>query len=129
MLTFEAFARFNGGGIQPKTVMVLFGLVTLWAIGKDRPLTAGVFGMLSALAWQPGLLFVGAAGLAFSRYLTSWRDKKALKMLVGAVIPLSILLAYYHWRLESTVRPRRNRLVVAIEMRVEAAVIMKRAWL
>jgi hypothetical protein len=95
MLTFEAFARFNGGGIQPKTVMVLFGLVTLWAIGKDRPMTAGVFGMLSALAWQPGLLFVGAAGLAFSRYLTSWRDKKALKMLVGAVMPLSILLAYF----------------------------------
>ena len=51
--------------------------------------------MLSALAWQPGLLFVGAASLAFSRYLTSWRDKKTLKMLVGAVIPLSILLAYF----------------------------------
>ena len=95
MLTFDAFARFNAGGIQPKTAMVLFGLVTLWAIGKDRPLTAGVFGMLSALAWQPGLLFVGAAGLAFSRYLTSWRDRKAVKMLVGAAIPLAILLAYF----------------------------------
>ncbi|HLF83711.1 MAG TPA: DolP-mannose mannosyltransferase [Blastocatellia bacterium] len=95
MLTFDAFARFNGGGIQPKTAMLLFGLVTLWAIDKDRPLTAGVFGMLSALTWQPGLLFVGAAGLAFSRYLTSWRDRKALKMLAGAVIPLGILLAYF----------------------------------
>jgi hypothetical protein len=95
MLTFDGFARFNGGGIQPKTVMVLFGLMTLWAIDKDRPLIAGVFGMLSALAWQPGLLFVGAAGLAFSRYLTSWRDRKAIKMLVGAAIPLAILLVYF----------------------------------
>lgn len=95
MLTFDAFARFNAGGIQPKTPMVLFGLVTLWAIDKDRPLTAGVFGMLSALTWQPGLLFVGAAGLAFSRYLTSWRYRKAARMLAGAAIPLVILLAYF----------------------------------
>ncbi|HWO02845.1 MAG TPA: hypothetical protein VNS63_26625 [Blastocatellia bacterium] len=35
-----------------------------------------IFGMLSALSWQPGLLFVGAAGLAFSKYLTSWRTSK-----------------------------------------------------
>lgn len=95
MLTFDAFARFNAAGIQPKTPMVLFGLVTLWAIGKNRPFTAGVFGMLSALAWQPGLLFVGAAGLAFSRYMTSWRDLRATRMLIGAAIPLGILLAYF----------------------------------
>jgi hypothetical protein len=94
MLTLDAFARFNSGGIQPKTPMVLLGLMTLWAIYKDRPLTAGVFGMLSALAWQPGLLFVGAAALAFSRYLTSWRDLKAVKMLAGAAVPLAVLLAY-----------------------------------
>jgi hypothetical protein len=94
MLTLDAFARFNAGGIQPKTPMVLLGLMTLWAIHKDRPVTAGVFGMLSALAWQPGLLFVGAAGLAFSRYLTSWRDLRAIKMLAGAAVPLTVLLAY-----------------------------------
>jgi hypothetical protein len=95
MLTFDAFARFNAGGIQPKTPMAIFGLVTLLAIGKDRPFTAGVFGMLSALSWQPGLLFVGAAGLAFSRYMTSWRDLRATRMLIGAAIPLGILLAYF----------------------------------
>lgn len=95
MLTFDTFARINGGGIQPKTAMALFGLVTLWAIDKDRPLTAGFFGMLSALAWQPGLLFVGAAILAFSRYLTSWRDKKTLKTLASAAIPLAITLLYF----------------------------------
>jgi len=95
MLSFGAFARLNGGGVQPKTPMLLFGMITLWAILKDRPFTAGVFGMLSALSWQPGLLFVGVAGLAFSRYLTSWRDLKVIKLLGGAAIPLAIQLGYF----------------------------------
>lgn len=95
MLTFNSFARFNAGGIQPKTPMVLFGLLTLWAIIKDRPLAAGAFGMLSALSWQPGLLFAGAAWLAFSRYLTKWRDRKMIELVIGASAPLIILLVYF----------------------------------
>jgi hypothetical protein len=95
MLAFGALMRLNGGGIQPKTPMILFGLVTLWAIMKDRPFVAGVFGMLSALSWQPGLLFVGVAGLAFSRYLTSWRDMKVARLIAGAAIPLVIQLGYF----------------------------------
>ena len=95
MLSFEAFAVLNGGGVQPKTPMVLFGLMALWAVLKDRPFVAGVFGMLSALSWQPGLLFVGVAGLAFSRYLTSWRDLKVVRLLAGAAIPLVIQLGYF----------------------------------
>jgi hypothetical protein len=93
MLTFNSFATLNCG-IQPKTVMVLFGLMSLWAIKRDRPFEAGIYGMLSALSWQPGLLFVGAAGLAFSRYLTSWRDLKVVRLLAGAALPLLILVIY-----------------------------------
>ncbi|HET9529954.1 MAG TPA: hypothetical protein VFQ92_06360, partial [Blastocatellia bacterium] len=48
----------------------------------------------SALVWQPGLLFAGAAVLAFSRYLTSWRDLKAARVMAGAALPLAILLGY-----------------------------------
>jgi hypothetical protein len=95
MLTFSAFARLNGGGTQPKTPMALFGLIALWGLIKDRPFIAGLFGMLSALSWQPGLLFVGAAGLGFSRYLTSWRDLKIAKLIAGALIPLVVMLAYF----------------------------------
>lgn len=94
VLSFDFFSATNSGGTQPKTPMVLFGLVTLWAILKGRPFEAGCFGMMSALCWQPGLLFVGAAGLAFSRYLTRWRDKSIARLLAGAIIPLSVLLAY-----------------------------------
>ena len=95
MLTFDTFARFNSGGVQPKTPMVLFGLLTLWATMKSRPFLAGVFGMLSALSWQPGLLFAGAAFLGASRYLTNWRDKQALKVFLGAALPLAVMLSYF----------------------------------
>lgn len=95
MTSFNAFAITNSAGIQAKTPMILFGVVTLWLIQKDRPLLAGLFAMLSALSWQPGLLFLGAAGLAFSRYLTNWRDMKVARLLAGAAIPLGLLLVYF----------------------------------
>lgn len=95
MLTFDAFARFNSGGVQPKTAMICFGLLSLRATLKDRPFAGGLFGMLSALSWQPGLLFAGTAGLAASRYLTSWRDRRAFKVIAGAALPFGIMLVYF----------------------------------
>jgi hypothetical protein len=95
MLSINSFGVLNSGGVQPKTPMVLFGLMTLWAIKRDWPLWAGIFGTLSALSWQPGLLFVGAAGLAFSRYLTSWRDMRVARLLAGAALPVVITVLYF----------------------------------
>ena len=86
------------GGTQPKLATVLFGIVTLLLIAKDRPMLAGVCSMLSCLCWQPGLLFTGVAFLMFSRYLTSWRDLRALKVALGAAIPLAALLLYFYSR-------------------------------
>src|SRR5262245_58173697 len=95
MMAFNLFGDANSGGVQPKTAMILFGLISLLAIQKDRPLLAGVFGMLSALSWQPGLLFVGVAALAFSRYMTRWRDGRTIKLLAGAALPLVVFVGYF----------------------------------
>jgi hypothetical protein len=95
MMAFNLFGADNSGGVQPKTPMILFGLTSLWAIQKDKPFLAGLVGMLSALSWQPGFLFVGVAVLAFSRYLTGWRDLKATKVIAGAAVPLTVFLAYF----------------------------------
>jgi hypothetical protein len=94
MMAFNSFSVSNSAGIQPKTPMILFGLAALWAIRKDRPFAAGAFSMLSALSWQPGLMFFGVAWLAFSRYLTRWRERRLLLLICGTALPLVLLLAH-----------------------------------
>src|SRR5262249_200610 len=78
-----------------KIPMIIFGMLTLLLIAKDKPFWAGVCSMLSCLCWQPGLAFKGVALLIFSRYFTSWRDSRALKVLVGAAIPLAGVVLYF----------------------------------
>ena len=92
----EQFAIMLISGTQPKLPMILFGMTTLLLIARDRPFWAGICSMLSCLCWQPGLLFTGAAFLIFSRYLTSWRDRRALRVLIGASIPLLVVLVYFY---------------------------------
>lgn len=92
----EHFAIMLISGTQPKLPMVLFGVTTLLLIARDRPFWAGICSMLSCLCWQPGLLFTGTAFLIFSRYLTSWRDRRALRVLIGASIPLLAVLGYFY---------------------------------
>jgi hypothetical protein len=94
----EHFATMLVSGTQPKLPMILFGMITLLLIAKDKPLWAGVFSMLSCLCWQPGLMFTGTAVLIFSRYLTSWRDLRALKCMIGAAIPLILVVSYFYSR-------------------------------
>jgi hypothetical protein len=94
LLGTEQFATLNSDGVQPKTPMVLLGLISLWAALRNRPFLAGSSAMLSALSWQPGLLFFGAACLALSRYFTGWRDRAWLRLLAGAALPLLLFLAY-----------------------------------
>jgi hypothetical protein len=91
-------ARFLGSmtnGTEPRLGMILFGMVTLLLIAKQRPFFAGTASALSCICWQPGLLFTGVAFVIFSRYMTRWRDLRALKVLAGAAVPLAVLLVYF----------------------------------
>jgi hypothetical protein len=97
-LTSYHFASWVEGGTQPKLTMIFFGLLALWAVGKDKPFWAGFCAMLACLCWQPGLLFAGVAVLIFSRYLTLWRDRRALNVLIGAAVPLAVTVAYFYIR-------------------------------
>jgi hypothetical protein len=85
-------------GTQPKLPMILFGMTAVLFISKDKPFLAGWFSMLSCLCWQPGLLFGGTALLVFSRYLTRWRDGRAIKVVAGAIVPLALVILYYYLR-------------------------------
>jgi hypothetical protein len=92
----DHFVSWVEAGTQPKLTMILFGMLTLLMIAKDRPFWAGFASMLSCLCWQPGLLFAGVAFLVFTRYLTSWRDLRVVKLMAGALIPLAIVVAYFY---------------------------------
>ena len=96
-LVSEQFAEMMISGTRPKLPMILFGLTTLLLIAKDKPFWAGLCSMLSCLSWQPGLAFTGVAFLIFSRYLSSWRDLRALKVLAGAAIPLAVVIGYFYF--------------------------------
>lgn len=85
-------------GTQPKLPMMVFGMLTLLLTAKDRPFWAGFCSMMSCLCWQPGLMFAGAAFLIFSRYVTSWSDLRAAKVVAGAVVPLAAVLLYFYSR-------------------------------
>lgn len=90
------FAVMLISGTRPKLPMIIFGLGALLLIAKDKPFWAGFCSMLSCLCWQPGLLFTGTAVLIFSKYLTSWRDGRAVKVLAGAAVPLIIMISYFY---------------------------------
>ncbi|HKA22953.1 MAG TPA: DolP-mannose mannosyltransferase [Blastocatellia bacterium] len=97
-LCFPTFIEMMVAGTQPKLPMMVFGLLSLVLIAKDQPFWAGFCSMLSCLCWQPGLMFAGVAVLIFSRYLSSWRDGRALKVFAGTAIPLIVTLAYFYVR-------------------------------
>src|SRR6185369_5584247 len=92
------FLEFMMEGTQPKLPMIVFGLLALVMIARDKPFWAGVCSMLSCLCWQPGLMFAGAAFLIFSRYLTGWRDLRVFKVVLGAIIPLAAVVSYFYFR-------------------------------
>jgi len=95
-LGFWHFAEWMVAGTEPKLPMILFGMLALLLIARDRAFGAGVCSMLSCLCWQPGLLFTGVVFLIASRYFTKWRDGRALLVIAGALVPLVILLAYFY---------------------------------
>ncbi|HLF83460.1 MAG TPA: hypothetical protein VI837_04730, partial [Blastocatellia bacterium] len=73
-------------------------MLSLLLLARDQPFWAGFFSMLACLCWQPGLMFTGVTVLIFSRYLTSWRDLRAIKALTGAIIPLAVTFLYFSLR-------------------------------
>ncbi|HKV42177.1 MAG TPA: DolP-mannose mannosyltransferase [Blastocatellia bacterium] len=95
-LGLQAFAARVSTGTEQKLPMIFFGVLALLLIAKDKPFWAGLVSMLSCLSWQPGLLFTGTAVLVCSNYLRSWRDLRAVKVTIGAALPLLVTILYFH---------------------------------
>jgi hypothetical protein len=64
-LSVERFYSWGATGTEPKISMILFGLLSLLLISKNKPFWVGVASMFSCLCWQPGLMFAGVEVLVF----------------------------------------------------------------
>ena len=95
LLMSDHFVSWMISGTEPKLWMVIFGLVSLLLAAKNRLIIAGFCSMLACLCWQPGLLFTGTLVLVCSNYLTSWRDGRAVRVIIGAFIPLAVTMIYF----------------------------------
>jgi hypothetical protein len=95
LLMSDHFVSWMISGTEPKLCMIIFGVLALLLIAWNRPFFAGLCSMLACLCWQPGLLFTGTAVLVFSNYLTRWRDGRAIKVIIGALLPLAIMIFYF----------------------------------
>jgi hypothetical protein len=91
------FPEWMAAGTEPKLPLILFGLLSLLLLARQKPFWAGFCSMLSFFCWQPGLLFTGALVLVSSNYLTRWRDLRAVKVMLGTFVPLAILGLYFFW--------------------------------
>jgi hypothetical protein len=80
-------------GVRPKVATTAFGLACLLAAERGRPATAGVFGGLATLCWQPGLAFPVAALWTLLRAVEKRRALTTLRFGLGAAAPAVLLLA------------------------------------
>ncbi|MEW6127381.1 MAG: hypothetical protein AB1757_10105 [Acidobacteriota bacterium] len=94
-LTLTRFGEWIATGTEPKLPLMIGGLLTLLMIAKRRPFWAGFCGTVACLFWQPGLMFVGVAFLIFTKYLTAWRDGNGVKVMLGALMPLAVVVLYF----------------------------------
>jgi hypothetical protein len=75
-------------------LMLFFGLVSLALFLRGWIFMAGLAVSLSAISWQPGLIFLIALLLSLSLSLPGCRRKKSVKILAGFFIPVCIMVIY-----------------------------------
>jgi hypothetical protein len=89
---FFGFGAFAFSGNRPKTLMVLFQVLTFVLCVRGRWLGAGVTGALAALTWQPtGLFLLVVMVLAWCRE----RGRGLGRVVLGALIPALLVAGMF----------------------------------
>lgn len=96
LLSFSGFIEFASSGPREKTPMVLFLVLSLWAMTHKRWFTAGLFLGLATLVLQIAF-FVGITALLVSALtLERGRRMRALsRITAGGALPAAICVAYF----------------------------------
>jgi hypothetical protein len=100
LIGLEGFARDAGSGPRAKTPMVLFEILCLLFAARKNWFTAGLFGSLAFLVWQPAGAFsvtvVGAAALQTARGRE--RSSSLARAIAGTLLPIIIVAGYFVYK-------------------------------
>ena len=96
MLSFQGFLTYATYGPREKTAMVLFVVLALLAMLKQRWGTTGFFIALATLTWQPVFLAaIAGAAVAACLGLPAGRFRALVRIAVGGAIPTAITVGFY----------------------------------
>lgn len=96
LLSYEPLGGWAAAGSSPKLLMVGFGCGSWYAASRRQWLVAGFLGGLAFLAWQPGLVYVGTAGVLALRAEGSLSIKRRVLLLAaGAATPVILVSVYF----------------------------------
>lgn len=96
LLSFSGFIEYAAGGPREKTPMVLFLVLSLWAMTRKRWFTAGVFLSLATLVLQIAF-FAGIAALLVAALTqeSGGRMRAVGRIVAGGALPAAVCVAYF----------------------------------
>lgn len=94
-LGFFAFAKAAASGPRPKTLVVLFGTLSLLFTSRKMWFWAGFLGALSALTWQPAGIFMLVTILIAAMQPREERLRAVSRSFLGIGLPTAALAAYF----------------------------------
>ena len=96
-MALERFAFQAVAGPRPKSAGVLFEILSLWCITRQRWFTAALLGTLAGLTWQPmGIFALAAVALAWLHTNEHGaRSHATLRALSGVALPVAVCALYF----------------------------------
>ena len=95
LLSFLGFIEYATNGPREKTPMVLFVLLAMWMLTRQRFLAAGVFIALAALTWQPAFLLAVTAGVLAAVLRPERRIRSLAEIGIGGAVTTAAFAVYF----------------------------------
>jgi hypothetical protein len=93
VFSFPGYLSLSSMGCRPKSLVILFALLSINFTSRRKPFWAGFFASLGFLCWQPALLILAALLIALFLGERRWRDVS--RAVMGAILPVVLYESYF----------------------------------
>ncbi|MBI2845903.1 MAG: hypothetical protein HYX86_05095 [Chloroflexi bacterium] len=94
LLGFGLWGIHAATGAEPKILVTLLGLITIWALAGKRWFWAGLTASLAFLTWQPAAIYqILALAMPFGS-IRGERRQALLSAIIGLILPLALISLY-----------------------------------